>query len=81
MIMVVAVQVKHRIFVYFENGLSKETEILVETNFRLFVFYFTFQNIASGLYFFSITLLAQVKIHQHVYDNIYSCKYNVSSQM
>ena len=32
----------------FENGLRKETKILVETNFRSFVFILTFKNIASS---------------------------------
>ena len=40
---------------YFENGLSKEIETLVQTNFRS-VFYFNIQNVAS------IKLLAQVNI-------------------
>ena len=31
-----------------ENGLRKETEILVKTNFRSFVFILSFKNVASG---------------------------------
>ena len=41
---------------YFENGLRKEIETLVQTNFRSFVFHFNIQNVAP------IKLLAQVNI-------------------
>ena len=38
-----------RSFSNFENGLWKETEILVETNFRSFTFFILpFKNVASG---------------------------------
>ena len=33
---------------YFENGLRKETEILVKTNFRSFVFILSLKNVTSG---------------------------------
>ena len=33
---------------FFENGLSKETEILVKTNFRSTDFFSPFKNVASG---------------------------------
>ena len=35
-------------FLYFENGVKKVTEISVEMNFRSFFFLFTVQNVASG---------------------------------
>ena len=52
-------------FVYFENGLRTETEILVETNFRSFVSYFNIQKMLLVI-LFAIKILSQVNIFKHI---------------
>ena len=49
--------------VQFQNGLRKETEILVEINFRSFAFYLPFQMLLLVIVF-AIKLLAQVNMFQ-----------------
>ena len=50
---------------YFENGIGKETEILVETNFISFVIYFNIQKMLLLVIFLAIKLLSQVIIFKH----------------
>ena len=48
-----------------ENSLRKETEILVETNFRSVVFYFNIQEMLLLIALFPIKLLSQIILFKH----------------